>query len=128
MTNHARLTFTTLALMLSACSTIHASPASYPKQILGVWEKGFAPCKFPGNLDSDSRIEVKPKILIHYEESSKPVSVVRISKEPLAWKIQSKLDMGDDYFHDRSQIFILGIDTLTIADKHMTFIYTRCKK
>jgi len=101
--------------------------ATYPKQILGVWEGGFAPCKLPGNLDSDSRIEIKPKQIDHYEEYSTPLSVVQISEEPLAWKIKSELDMGDEYFHNRFEIFILGMHTLAIANKHMTFIYTRCE-
>lgn len=61
--------------------------ASYPRQILGIWQGGGSTCRLPGNLDSDSRMEITPTKVIDYEQWNEPLVVLQMSKKPQAWKI-----------------------------------------
>lgn len=71
-------------------------PVMYPQALRGYWEIGHGECKLPGNPDSDGRIEITKTDRYGYEDSSKPIRVIQISKVPLAWKIKSRLNIYDD--------------------------------
>ena len=122
-----------LLILTATAATALAMPASgkqpraaYPKQILGVWEGGYEACKLPGNLDSDQRIEFKPHLLDDYEQHSKPVQVVQVSRTPLAWKITSILYIDENHL-SQSEIYVLNTSgRLTIVDQSRTEVYTRC--
>lgn len=102
---------------------------SYPSQLLGIWQGGSNTCRLPGNLDSDARMEIKPDKLLDYEQWNEPLVVLQISKQPLAWKIKSRLHI-DEHSVDQYEIYILsGSDKgmLTVADKSRSATYVRCK-
>jgi hypothetical protein len=100
---------------------------AFPKALLGVWETGLTPCRFPGNPDSDTRIEIKPTVLQAYEHSSNPLIVIQISRKPLAWKVKSAINI-DGIVSNQYEIFSLsGKDVLTIVDENLPRIYSRCK-
>lgn len=121
------------ALALFIVSASFAFPAlckdpkvNFPSQLHGVWELGFEPCKLPGNLDSDGRIEIKAQVLEAYEDHSVPVETVRVSSSPLAWRITYLLHI-DEFTEKNSAIYALnGSRTLTIVDKSKPSIYSRC--
>ena len=118
---------TATALALSVPAIAKRPSAAYPEQLLGVWEGGYEPCKFPGNLDSDARIEIQRSVLNDYEQHNKPVHVIQVSSKPLAWKIGSIL-YADGQDSSQSEIYVLnGSGQLTIVDESRTEIYTRCE-
>ncbi len=119
------------ALALLAVTASCAAPAlckevNFPRQLQGIWELGFEPCKLPGNLDSDGRIEIKAYVLEAYEDHSVPVKIVRVSSSPLAWRISYLLHI-DESTEKNSAIYALnGSHTLTIIDESKPSIYSRC--
>ncbi len=121
------------ALALFIVSASFAAPAlckdpkvNFPSQLQGVWELGFEPCRLPGNLDSDGRIEIKADVLEAYEDHSVPVRIVRVSSSPLAWRITYLLHI-DESTEKNSAIYALnGSHTLTIVDKSKPSIYSKC--
>ena len=101
----------------------------YPNQLIGVWQGGSATCALPGNLDSDTRMDIRPDKLIDYEQWNEPIVVLEISKKPQAWKIKSRLHI-DEKSLDQYEIYILsGSDksTLTVVDQSRSATYARCK-
>lgn len=126
-----RMLWRALALLMVAASC--AAPAlskdpkvDFPKQLQGVWELGFEPCKLPGNFDSDGRIEIKAYVLEAYEDHSVPVKIVRVSSSPSAWRITYLLHI-DESVQKSSAIYALnGSHTLTIIDESKPSIYSRC--
>ena len=99
---------------------------AYPKQIQGVWQKGYEPCKLPGNLDSDGRKEIKSKVIHNYEDTSTPIEVVHLAKQPQAWKIKSSFEI-DGYTTSGYEIYILsGKAIMTIVSASSSSVFTRC--
>jgi hypothetical protein len=85
-------------------------------------------CSSPINYDSDSLIDIGRDVLGHYEDSSKIIRAVQISRTPTAWKIDSLLNVGGDGYHDKvSEIFILSGGNLIIAGSGGFEAYARCK-
>lgn len=102
---------------------------SYPDQLIGVWQGDSKTCRLPGNMDSDTRMEIKTNKLIDYEQWNEPLVVLQISKKPQAWKIKSRLHI-DENSVDQYEIYILsGSDkaTLTVVDQSRSATYVRCK-
>lgn len=102
---------------------------AYPKELLGVWQGGDVACRLPGNLDSDSRIEIKPDKLLDYEQWNEPKVVLQISRKPKAWKIKSRLHIDEDAM-DQYEVFLLsGADdgVLTVVDSNTSMTYARCR-
>lgn len=122
-----------LAAMISIVGCLPASGKQpnvrYPSQLIGVWQGGSATCTLPGNLDSDTRMDIRPDKLIDYEQWNEPVVVLEISKKPQAWKIKSRLHIDENSI-DQYEIYILsGSDkaTLTVVDQSRSAAYARCK-
>jgi len=81
-------------------------------------------CTSPVNYDRDSLVVIEKSHLGHYEDANKPVKVQRISEEPLAWSIQSLLNVeGDGYDASVSEVFLLGGRELVIAGKDTAATY-----
>ncbi|WP_162349593.1 hypothetical protein [Pseudoxanthomonas gei] len=102
---------------------------SYPRQLLGIWQGGGSTCRLPGNLDSDSRMEITPTKLVDYEQWNEPLVVLQISKKPQAWKVKSRLHI-DEQAYDQYEIYVLsGTDkaTLTVIDQSRSATYARCR-
>lgn len=113
-----------------ACLSVDGKQASirYPNQLIGVWQGDGDTCRLPGNLDSDTRMEIKPDKLIDYEQWNEPTVVLQISKKPLAWKIKSRLHI-DEHVVDQYEIYALsGADqgVLTVVDESRSATYVRC--
>lgn len=128
--NKAIVLFAMLIVSIS-CSPANGKEhkARYPSELIGVWQGDDVTCTLPGNLDSDTRMEIKPDRLIDYEQWNDPLIVMQISKQPKAWKIKSRLNI-DDHVYDQYEIFVLsGSDkgTLTVIDKSRSATYARCK-
>lgn len=126
------LKMSTSILFMLACAGYGGALAKerqpiFPKSLHGVWEVGLTPCKMPGNLDSDTRIEIKPSIVEGYEHTTKPLSIFQVSKKPMAWKVKSAVDI-DGLISDEYEIYILsGKDVLTVVDDNLPRVYSRCK-
>ncbi|RZJ24125.1 MAG: hypothetical protein EON85_14770 [Brevundimonas sp.] len=103
--------------------------ASYPAQLLGVWQGGGNTCRLPGNPDSDVKMEITPGKLVDHEQWNEPLVVVQVSKQPQAWKIKSRLYI-DESSYEQYELYVLsGSDkgTLTIIDKSRSMTYARCR-
>ena len=128
--NRRSVFLATIVLVLGALpASGKQTQVRYPKQLIGVWQGGGSTCTFPGNLDSDTRMDIKPDRLIDYEQWNDPVLVMKISEKPKAWKIKSRLHI-DEHAVEQYEIYILsGSDeaTLTVIDQSRTATYARCK-
>jgi hypothetical protein len=112
---------------LLACAVSAKPPSAiYPKQVQGVWQLGYEPCKLPGDIDSDGRIEIKAGILEAYEDVSLPLKVVRVSKSPDAWRITYLLRIDGNQDQHSAVYALSGSHTLTIIDDSRPAVYTRC--
>ena len=120
-----------LAIVLSAgCLPANGKQprTTYPTQLHGVWQGDGSTCILPGNLDSDTRFEIKPDKLVGYEHWNEPTVVVQISKNPLAWKIKSRLYIGE-YVGDTYEIYALSdpsLGMLTAISDSGSASYVRC--
>ena len=119
--------------LISVTYPVHTQAAgskkapAFPIQLRGIWQGGREPCKHPGNMDSDSRIEIHSNKIFGYEDSSELISILKISSNPTAWKVHSKLDLGDSYFVDEYLIYVLSGEHLTVIDdRALPFTYTSC--
>ena len=120
-----------LAITLSiACLPVDGKQpaARYPSQLHGVWQAAGNKCVFPGDLESTSRFEIEPDKLVGYEHWNEPTVVVQISKNPLAWKIKSRLYIGE-YVGDTYEIYALSdpsLGMLTAISDSGSASYVRC--
>ncbi|HYM85586.1 MAG TPA: hypothetical protein VET30_02510, partial [Pseudoxanthomonas sp.] len=120
-----------LSVALSfSCVSVSArqEKTQYPNQLLGVWQGDSTTCRLPGNLDSDTRMEIKPDKLVDFEQWSEPLIVLQISKQPQAWRIKSRLHI-DEHSYDQYEIYVLsGSDkgSLTVIDQNRSTTYVRC--
>jgi len=124
-------TYMLLAATFSVgCLSANGKPprASYPSQLHGIWQGDGNTCLLPGNLDSDTRREIKPDRLIGYEHSNTPMAVFQISRKPLAWKIKSLLHINEHFF-DEYEIYALSSDLrlLTVIDESRSATYVKCR-
>ena len=105
------------------------STPTYPRPLVGVWMSGIENCSINQTYDSERLIEVTPRLLIGYEQASKPTKVSLVSREPLAWRIESVLDVGPSgvFKTDDPRLFVLGTNRLTVATGHDVSVYTRCE-
>src|SRR5215213_5598047 len=109
----------TLLAMVSSTSAWGApkkTQARYPSQLHGFWIPEGASCPRAGeSFDGDSAMRIGPRMIQGYEDRSKPKSVVLISKKPLAWRIESLMDVGPSgvYTRDETRIFVLGKERVT---------------
>jgi hypothetical protein len=130
-----------LAIVLSAgCLPANGKQprTTYPTQLHGVWQGDGSTCILPGNLDSDTRFEIKPDKLVGYEHWSEPTAVVQISRKPLAWKIKSRVHIDEHVIHhyeiyalsdSRLGMYALSdseLRTLTVIDESRSKTYDRC--
>lgn len=105
------------------------SAVRYPAALHGVWlGEGREYCKLPDSLDSDARFEISSAKLIGYEHWNKPLRIVQISKEPIAWKVISQTNFDGKVF-DLEEIYVLsgyknGVLTIVNIDQSKT--YDRC--
>ena len=122
-----KMRFVLPSLLLCSCTSVSAGgPVSMPKELQGVWQPGPHPCVLPGNLDSDSRIEIKPHVIQGYEHSSVPLKVTRVSTSPEAWRIEY-LETYGGYDDRYAAIFALsGERAMTVVDESRPEIYFRC--
>ena len=122
-----KMRFVLPSLLLFSCASVSSGgPVSMPMELQGVWQPGPEPCVLPGNLDSDSRIEIKTYVIQGYEHSSVPLKVTRVSASPAAWRIEYLETYGG--YNDRyAAIFALSGDrAMTVVDESRPEIYVRC--
>ena len=110
-------------------SSKSASKPRYPSQIIGVWMSGVESCNVNQTYDSERIMEVTPRLLIGYEQTNKPTKVSLVSQEPLAWRVDSMLDVGPSgvFEDDDPRLFVLGTDRLTVVTGHDVSVYVRCR-
>ncbi|GAB3380110.1 hypothetical protein [Lysobacter fragariae] len=124
------LTIALSGMLCMSCASAGERQGSsrYPAVLHGVWQGSFQNCQSPDGLDSDTRIEISANKLLDYEQWNDPVSIVQISKKPLAWKVVSMLQI-DGYATRQEEVFVLSGQNngmLTIADENRSAIYARC--
>ena len=102
----------------------------YPKALHGVWlGEGMEYCKHPDSGDSDTRFEVTATKLTGYEHWNKPLSIVQVSKAPMAWKVVSRTYF-DDASGELEEIYVLSGHQnrhLTIVNIDQSKTYDRCQ-
>lgn len=76
----------------------------------------------------DSALHIGPRLIQGYEELSKPTSVALISNRPLAWRIESLMDVGPSgvYSPDQPRIFVVGEQRITLVSSSNADTYRRC--
>jgi len=119
------------ALASSMPASVGQKDASvqYPSQLHGMWIPEDASCPLPGeSYDGDSVMNIGPRMIQGYEDRSKPTAVARISRSPLAWRIESSMDVGPSGFYvtDDPKIFVMGEGRLTVVSSSHTEIYRKC--
>lgn len=115
----------------SPCTTSTCANTSieYPVELIGIWQGDELTCRLPGNIDSDTRMEIKPDRLLDYEQWNEPISIRQISVRPNAWEIISRLHI-DERAIEHHEIYVLhGFQqgTLTVIDESRSAVYARCK-
>lgn len=119
-----------LASLLAAGNPAGASgrPA-YPRELHGFWIPAGATCPDAGqSYDGDLMMDIAADRLLGYEEASRPLKVVALSRVPKAWKVESSLDIGPSGVHEKAapQIFVLGKRMLTVVDEENARVFRRC--
>lgn len=122
-----------VGVLYFACTASNAkemNPAvRYPAALHDTWQgEGREYCNHPDAGDSDVRITIEAGKLVDYEQWNEPISVVRLSRSPQAWKIRSRLHI-DEHWTETEEIFVLsGQDNgrLTIVDSNRSMSYARC--
>lgn len=118
-------------LMVCVDSAAKGKPvaARYPAALHGVWISEDEDCKNPDILDSDTRFEVAAAKLTGYEHWNKPLSIIQISKRPLAWRVVSKTNFDDKVF-ELEEVYVLSGDKnsrLTVVSSDQSDTYERCR-
>ena len=89
------LALSVFAVSSPAWSGAKSAPARYPSQLHGYWIPEQASCPKAGeSFDGDTVMRISPRMIQGYEDQSKPTLVVQISNRPLAWRIESLMDVG----------------------------------
>lgn len=122
-----------VGMLCLACAVSNAKGkvevVRYPAALRDTWQgEGREYCNHPDAGDSDVRMTIEADKLIDYEQWNEPVSVMRLSRSPQAWKIRSRLHI-DEHWSEIDEIFILsGQDSgrLTIVDSSRSMSYARC--
>ena len=118
-----------LASSSPAWSAPKKAPARYPSQLYGYWIPEEVSCPEEGDsFEGDSTMRIGPRMIQGYEDRSKPISVALISKKPLAWRIESVMDVGPSgiYTKDDPRIFVLGEQRVTVVSSSHAETYRRC--
>ncbi|KRC36736.1 MULTISPECIES: hypothetical protein [unclassified Lysobacter] len=113
----------------SAIAKGKAPAARYPAALHGVWLGEDEDCKNPDIGDSDTRFEVAATKLTGYEHWNKPLRIVQISKDPLAWRMISETRFDGSVF-ELQEVYVLSgykNGTLTIVDSSQSRRYERCQ-
>ncbi|MGV8961705.1 MAG: hypothetical protein ACOH1V_15200 [Stenotrophomonas sp.] len=103
----------------------------YPEELHGFWIPESATCPLAGqSFDGDTVMHISAQLLYGYEDQSKPSAVALISSEPLAWRIESLMDVGPSGFYERDdpRIFVMSDGNVTVASKFHTDIYRKCAR
>lgn len=108
-----------------ACTTSGRTVAAYPVELLGTWDSGPQSCALPVKPDADSPIHVEIARLVAYEHQETPVSIRRVSMEPLAWMVTAMSDVAPGI--KINDLYIVKGDHLTVSDGESTRQYRRCK-
>lgn len=108
-----------------ACATNSHPAVAYPTELLGTWDLGPQSCKLPVTPDADSPIRVEKVRLVGYEHQESPVSIKRVSVNPLAWVVTATSDNAPGI--KTADLYILKGDHLTVSDGESTRHYRRCK-
>lgn len=126
-----------LAMLSVAVSSVPAwsaqkkAQARYPSQIHGMWIPEEDICPEAGqSYDGDMVMDISSRLLHGYEDRSKPTAVILVSKTPLAWRIESMMDVGPSGFYskDMPRIFVLGKGRLTVVTEDHANTYKRCTR
>lgn len=108
-----------------ACATSGHPAVTYPMELRGTWDLGPQSCKLPVNPDADSPIRVETVRLVGYDHQEIPVSIKRVSMDPLAWAVIATSDNAPGI--KTADLYILKGDHLTVSDGESTRQYRRCK-
>lgn len=129
-----KFAYVTAAGLLGVCLVASAAKpepkaALYPKELIGIWQGDGPTCELPGNLDSDTRMDIRPDKLLDYEQWNLPLSVVQVSSRPKAWRIKSRLYIDGDFIEVYELFALTGHKdrTLTVVDESRVARYVRCR-
>ena len=118
-----------LAVSSSAWSVTRKASTHYPDEIQGYWIPEEAPCPKAGeSFDGDSAMRIGPRMIQGHEDRSTPKSVVLISKQPMAWRIVSLIDVGPSEIYEQNepQIFVVGEQRITVVSYSHAQTYRKC--
>lgn len=133
---HRVLAFSGTAILIAglgaACTgwaTGKTPAVQYPKELLGFWvfEQHSCP-EEDASYETNSFMDISSGALHAYEDRSKPTQVELISSQPMAWRIESLIDIGPSgiYERDSPSIFVLGNYMLTVTTEYQSEVYKRC--
>ena len=131
---HCVLVFSGTAILIAglgaACTgwaTGKTPAVQYPNELLGLWIPQPHSCPEKGaSYEGDSVMDISSGALQAYEDKSRPTRVELISSQPMAWRIESIVELGPSGIRDSPSIFVLGTYTLTVATEDQPQIYKRC--
>lgn len=118
-----------LAVSAPAWSWPKKATPGYPSQLHGFWIPQAAACPKAGeSFIGDAALQIGPRLIQAYEDLSKPTSVVLISRKPLAWRIESLMDVGPSGIYTKNQprIFVVGEQRVTIISFSNAETYRKC--
>lgn len=101
--------------------------AVMPKELLGTWQYGHAPCSASVFGESDTAIRVESSKILGYEHRDTIKTVERISTSPSAWRILRVSDVAPAEVQDQPEIFVRNGERMTITDGVTARTYTLCK-
>lgn len=115
-----------LMLVIDDASAATNGPSpGYPKELQGTWDLGPNSCRLPINPDADSPIRVERTRLMGYEHQQTPVSIRRVSENPLAWRVSATSDIAPGI--TTTDLYIVKGDHLTVSDGETSKQYRRCR-
>jgi len=132
---HCVLVFSRTALLIAGLSAVCTGWATgrtpavqYPKELLGLWIPPPHSCPEKGDTyEGDVVMDISSGALQAHEDSSRPTRVELISSQPMAWRIESIIELGPSGIRDSPSIFVLGTYKLTVVTQHQSEIYKRCE-
>lgn len=103
---------------------------AYPAPLHGLWVADGTACPAASSTyDGDRLMEISADRITGYEEVRTPVAVARLVDRPLAWRIESLLDIGPSgrFEKDQAEMFSLDGNILTVEKEGRIERYRRCE-
>lgn len=122
-----------LALLLAplgaaAAANDHTVDGSrFPPELLGVWDAYPLPCSAQSPSDSDTRIQITPRVVHGHGNNDEIREIVRIAVSPMTWRVVTISDIAPEDVQGEADIYVLRHDNLTITNGERSDTYIRCQ-